>query len=331
VSKSKDSVNKKRKSILLIMEDTMSNQEQVVQEPNGKRKLEKIPLKLIHIEENIRGSYPEETITELAESLKVIRLLQPITVADTENGYTILYGHRRFLAAEKIGWEEIDCIVQSGFKDEIDRITTQITENEHREDIAPADKEAAILDLEEKHELTANEICERLGKSRSWYTQIKGANKFRLQYGKLFEEAELTLFTKDAYHMREANEEQVKQTIEDLKNNGTSKTDVVSKLSNLPRQETRGRKSKKDNQVPESVSASAVEETTDVKSSGIQTGFDIGDEPLNLDISTHVVLDKDNFFTLNITGLTGKGEDVLIAKIEGAIASYLGKIGFSKR
>jgi ParB family chromosome partitioning protein len=324
-------MNKKHKSILSIMENIMSNQEQVVQEPNGKKRLEKIPLHLIREEKNIRSSYNEESINELSESLKVEGLLQPITVVETENGYTILYGHRRFLAAEEAGWEEIDCIVQSGFKDEIDRITAQITENEHREDIAPADKEAAILDLEEKHKLTANEICKRLGKSRSWYTQIKGANKFRLQYGNLFEEEGLTLFTKDAYHMREANEEQVKQTIEDLKNNGTSKIDVVSKLSNLPRQETRGRKSKKDNQVPESVSVSAVEETIDVKSSGIQTGFDIGDEPLNLDISTHVVLDKDNFFTLDITGLTGKGEDVFIAKIEGAIASYLGKIGFSKR
>jgi ParB family chromosome partitioning protein len=307
------------------MEDTMSDDVLFTQGANERKRLEKIPLHLIREEKNIRGSYSEEAINELSESLKTEGLLQPITVSpvtapDTENGYAILYGHRRFLAAEKAGWEEIDCIVQSGFKNEIGRITAQISENEHREDVSPADKEAAILDLEENYKLTAETICKRLGKSRSWYTQIKGAHKFRQRYGKLFEDAGVPLYTKEAYHIREASEEQVKQIIVDLQSQGTSKAALVSALSDMSKsnKEKRGRKPKQ--KELESVQTGTI----------VQSVFNIEAEPLNLDIAVHITLDKNKLFSLSVGGNGDEQEQPLVETISNAVVSLLERVGFNR-
>lgn len=180
---------------------------------------------------------------ELAKSLKANGLLQPITVSEQADGYIILMGHRRFLAAQKAGWTEIDCIVQNHFSDEIERIITQAIENEDREEISAGDKEAAVLKLETDYKLSAEEICKRFGKSRGWHSQIKGAHEFRKRYGKLFEEAEIPLYTKEAYKMKEYSEEQVKQVIESLKS-GDSKAGVLSETEANIKKETRGSKPK---------------------------------------------------------------------------------------
>jgi ParB/RepB/Spo0J family partition protein len=320
MAKSKDLANKKRLTLFSTMENIMSDNEQLAQGSNGKKRLEKIPLHLIRKEKNIRSSYSDESINELSESLKVEGLLQPIVVAETENGYTILYGHRRFLAAEKAGWEEIDCIVQSGFKDEIARITAQITENEHREDISPADKEAAVLDLEEKYNLSAEAICNQLGKSRSWYTQIKGAHKFRQQYGKLFEDAGVPLYTKEAYHMKDVSEEQVSRIIADMKSPDMSKAALVSALSDMPKQnkETRGRKPKQKGW--ESAKADVV----------AQSVFNIEAEPLGLEIAARITLEKNKLFSLSVSGTGDEQEGSLIETISHAVVALLERDGFNR-
>ena len=271
-----------------------------------KNKLVTIPLSNIREDKNIRSAYDDEGLRELAESLKANGLLQPITVSEQDDGYSILYGHRRFRAAELARWTEIDCIVRKPFSDEVEQIIAQTIENEDRAEVPSADKEAAVLKLETEHGLTADQICERFGKSRGWYSQIKGAYEFREKYGKQFDEAGIPLYNKEAYKMKGSNEEQVKQAIEAMKS-GSSKAGILGELSDNSKKETRGRKPKQ-----------KVEEAA--------IGFEIGDEPL--EISTRIILNKDKTFTVDIEGTGKAGEERIIVSLRGTVCSHLAKLGF---
>jgi hypothetical protein len=129
---------------------------------------------------------------------------------------------------------------------EVARITIQIQENELRTDISAQDKEAAVISLEEEHGLKPNEICSMFDRSPGWFSQIKGAFKFREKYGKLFEDAGVPLDTKTAVRIKKASKEQLTQFITELQKPEivcVSKSALVKNLvESLSHDETRGRK-----------------------------------------------------------------------------------------
>lgn len=86
-------------------------------------------------------------ISELAESMSQFGLLQPIGVTEPDgNGiHTIIFGHRRFEAAESLDWTEIDAQVISQEDTAIKAI--QLSENIHRADIHPMDEARTIAEL----------------------------------------------------------------------------------------------------------------------------------------------------------------------------------------
>ncbi len=125
-------------------------------------------IKLIEIEPNeeqARKIFNEESIDELAESIKKYGVIQPIIVTKKDNYYQIVAGERRWRASKKAGITEIPAIVRDD--DEQRNREISLIENIQREDLNPIDKARGIKVLMDEYNLTQQQVSEILGKSRS--------------------------------------------------------------------------------------------------------------------------------------------------------------------
>lgn len=125
-------------------------------------------IKVIDIEPNesqARKVFNEESIDELAESIKKYGVIQPIIVTKKDNYYQIVAGERRWRASKKAGITEIPAIVRDN--DERKNREISLIENIQREDLNPIDKARGIKVLMEEYSLTQQDVADILGKARS--------------------------------------------------------------------------------------------------------------------------------------------------------------------
>lgn len=137
--------------------------------------------------ENIRTTYPEESIRELAESIERDGLLQPIVVIkDGEEEerplYKVIAGHRRLRAyqylkaQDKPSYNAIRAIVRKTIND-IE--TIQLVENIQREDLSPSDLERAVKSIIKREGLSQSQLAQRVGKTRQWISLVLKAEGVR--------------------------------------------------------------------------------------------------------------------------------------------------------
>ena len=112
-----------------------------------------------------RKRFDDESLEELAESIKRYGLIQPIIVAKKKGYYEIIAGERRWRACKKAGLKEIQVIVRED--DERKNKEISLIENIQREDLNPIEKAMGIKVLMQDYSLTQQQISEILGKSRS--------------------------------------------------------------------------------------------------------------------------------------------------------------------
>jgi len=112
-----------------------------------------------------RKTFDKESLNELAESIRLHGLIQPIIVNKMDDGYMIIAGERRFRACKICGMKEIDAIVKQYSNKLVSEIA--IIENLQREDLNPVEVAKGIKQLMEEYGLTQEKVSERLGKSRS--------------------------------------------------------------------------------------------------------------------------------------------------------------------
>ena len=111
-----------------------------------------------------RTSFDPEGLSELAASIRRHGVLQPIVVSRSGDGYELVAGHRRVLAARLAGKRTIPAVV----RDEVsDRLELALTENLQRTDLNAIEAARAYKLLMETYDLTQEQLAERLGKSRS--------------------------------------------------------------------------------------------------------------------------------------------------------------------
>lgn len=121
-----------------------------------------------------RKNFDIDALNELAASIKVHGIVQPIVVNKQSNGdYLIIAGERRWRAANICGLKTVPVIVKNYTDKQVKEIS--IIENLQREDLNPIEAARAIKELMDEYELTQEIVSERIGKSRS---QI--ANTLRL-------------------------------------------------------------------------------------------------------------------------------------------------------
>ncbi|ANU15719.1 nucleoid occlusion protein [Planococcus maritimus] len=136
----------------------------------------KIPLEKIHANQfQPRTVFDEEKIEELARTIHVHGVIQPIVVRDSqrEGFYEIIAGERRFRAMTSLGWEEVPAIVRQLSDKETASIA--LIENLQREELTAIEEAHAYSNLLQIQEITQEALAQRLGKSQSAV-----ANKLRL-------------------------------------------------------------------------------------------------------------------------------------------------------
>ncbi len=117
-----------------------------------------------------RKKITPESLRDLTESIKEKGILEPLLVRPHENGYEIIAGHRRFLAAKEAGLTEVPCIVKEVNDTEAAEIS--LIENIQRENLNPIEEATAIKKLIDEFKLTHEEIAKKIGKSRVYVTNI---------------------------------------------------------------------------------------------------------------------------------------------------------------
>ena len=116
-----------------------------------------------------RVHFDEESLSELAASIREIGVLQPVLVRATgDQQYELIAGERRWRAARRAGLAVIPAVVRT--TDDVGSVEQALIENLHRQDLTPLEEAAAYQQLIEDFSLTHEQVAARVGKSRSAVT-----------------------------------------------------------------------------------------------------------------------------------------------------------------
>ena len=125
----------------------------------------RVPIRQIDTNlEQPRKDFNEAALRELADSIRVHGVVQPLIVVRKGERYTIVAGERRFRAARMAGLTELPVLVADYDDRQIHEVA--LIENIQRQDLNPIEEAAAIRFLMEQHDLTQEEVSGRIGRSR---------------------------------------------------------------------------------------------------------------------------------------------------------------------
>ena len=111
-----------------------------------------------------RKVFDEDALTELANSIKMHGVIQPIIVKEVEGRFVIIAGERRWRASRIAGLKTVPCIIKDYTEQQLSEIA--IIENLQREDLNPIEYAKAIKNLIYHFSLTQDEVADKIGKSR---------------------------------------------------------------------------------------------------------------------------------------------------------------------
>lgn len=115
-----------------------------------------------------RKTFNEEKIEELAKSIELHGIIQPIMVRKSEKGYEIVAGERRWRAARRAGLKQVPCLIRE--LDEQQNMLVAIIENMQREDLNAIEEAMALEEMVKNFGLTQEEVSKSVGKSRPYIT-----------------------------------------------------------------------------------------------------------------------------------------------------------------
>lgn len=156
--------------------------------------LRSVPIDLIE-----RGQYQprrvidEDSIEELAESIRQQGILQPIVLRLLAGGerYEIIAGERRWRASQKVGLSEIPALIKD-VPDEA-AIAMALIENIQRENLNPMEEALALQRLKQEFKLTHDEVAKAVGKSRSAVTNLMRLSNLQEAVRTLVENGDLEM------------------------------------------------------------------------------------------------------------------------------------------
>ncbi len=112
-----------------------------------------------------RVKFEEESIDELALSIKESGIVQPVLVIPEDDHYKIIVGERRWRAAQKAGLRKIPVLIRHVPKEK--QLELSLIENIHREELGPLEIAQAYQRLMEEQNYTQQEVAEKVGKDRT--------------------------------------------------------------------------------------------------------------------------------------------------------------------
>lgn len=139
-------------------------------EPESHLSVREIPVtELTPMKNQPRQNFSDETIAELAQSIRTYGILQPLIVSLEASGKkTIVAGERRWRAAKLAGLATVPCLVR---KPEVhSELEIALIENIQREELSPVDEARTLQRLLEEHSYTQETLASKIGKERSTIT-----------------------------------------------------------------------------------------------------------------------------------------------------------------
>jgi len=136
-----------------------------------------------------RSKFKDETLDELAESIKEFGVLQPIIVRiiEGEDKYEIIAGERRYRATKKNGISTIPALVVEKVTDTAS-LEMALIENIHRDNLSPMEQAYCYKQLIDEFDITHQEMSKRIGKSRTAVTNILRLLTLPLEVQKLLDD-----------------------------------------------------------------------------------------------------------------------------------------------
>ena len=130
-----------------------------------------VEVKISEIDPNIgqpRKKFDEDELLELAESIKIHGVIQPIIVTKRGKRYEIIAGERRWRASKLAGLTKIPAVIREYTDKEIMEVS--LIENIQRQDLNPIEEAVAFKNLIDEYKMEQDDLAERVSKSRSAIT-----------------------------------------------------------------------------------------------------------------------------------------------------------------
>jgi len=158
-----------------------------------------------------RQNFKEQSLNELAESIREFGIIQPITVRSLDGGglYEIISGERRYKAAKMLGLAAVPCIINQNV-DDIASIEMALIENIQRDDLTPIELSHTFKQLIDEFKLTHEELSKRIGKSRAAITNSLRLLLLPLEVQKMVDTGSLSAGHARTLLSLENKEEQIK-------------------------------------------------------------------------------------------------------------------------
>lgn len=210
---------------------------------------DQVLLKINEIEPNRnqpRKNFDEESLNELASSIKSHGVIQPIIVRKKDGYYEIIAGERRWRAARKAQLKEIPAVIRDYTDREISEIA--LIENIQREDLSPVEEARAYKALIEEYGITQEELSSRLSKSRTKITNTMRLLKLPEEVLKMVEDSVISAGHARALLALENGDEQIRAAQEIVKDNlSVRDTESLVKKWNNPSPPQNQKKEKPEN------------------------------------------------------------------------------------
>ena len=183
-----------------------------------------IPIDLIDIGENIRNADEddENSLLLLGDSIKAEGQIEPCIVYQSGNRYVLKAGSRRYKACVLSNIGVLKCIIDKKFKDEKERIIYQATENEHRDNMNPREREKYMARLLELG-MSQIEIAKALHKNRGWVSEALTAYNLLAENKALSNIIAEDISTRDIWNASRLSEKDLIEVINAIKEKGGSK------------------------------------------------------------------------------------------------------------
>jgi len=142
----------------------------------GGLRFEEVPISAIRPNTHQpRRNFSEESIKELAASIREVGILQPLVIRSTETGFELIAGERRLRAAKEAGLDRVPVLIREAVESET--MEMALVENLQREDLNPLETAAAYQALLDSFGFTKDQLAHRLGKSRAAVTNTLRLNR----------------------------------------------------------------------------------------------------------------------------------------------------------
>lgn len=130
-----------------------------------------VEIKISEIDPNMgqpRKKFDEDELLELAESIKIHGVIQPIILTKRGKRYEIIAGERRWRASKLAGLTKIPAVIREYTDKEIMEVS--LIENIQRQDLNPIEEAVAFKNLIDEYKMKQDDLAERVSKSRSAIT-----------------------------------------------------------------------------------------------------------------------------------------------------------------